>query len=421
MTNRSQSLTPFSTPADEFLRRLAHQRFPGGISVQWDSDGNAAVEETKRLLDEGHTVLYDACIAHDGMLAVLDVLVERRGRWSGFLLRPSTKPKEKHFMDAALMAQLWEGAGYSLDETVLLLLNSQYVRRGELNPEALFCEVKIRRVRFTTQDLRGRMQMLKRMAAKDRERAARTGSGAPPKQPQFQKDATPPGMLGPVEIQVDGPLLQKFVHDIGYPRYFMDFESYQVAIPEWDGHWPFRQLPFQFSMHRQEAPGAALEHISFIAEGDVEPTLAFGQALLETTGQEGPVLVYNRDSEQLILDQLETDHPQWQDALEALRRRLVDIQLPFSAGWVRIPANGNKLSLKYVLPALVPDMNYTELNIGDGEEAHLAYNRLRHSKDPEQVAQIREDLAAYCAVDTLAMVRILERLEELARGNAGSE
>ncbi|RYY38461.1 MAG: DUF2779 domain-containing protein [Chitinophagaceae bacterium] len=418
MTNRTpQPLTPLGTPADEFLRRLAHQRFPGGVQVD-ASDDRAAIAQTARLIDEGNTVLYDACVAHDGMLAVLDVLVEKRGRWTGYLLRPSTKPKEKHFMDAVLMAQLWDGAGYPLDETALLLLNSQYVRRGELDPQELFCEERIRRVRFTQQDIRGRMQMLKRMAAKDRERAARAGSGDAPRAPQWGKDVTPPGMLGPVEIQVEGDALDRYVSAIGYPRYFMDFESYQVAIPEWDGHWPFRQLPFQFSMHVQRSAGASLEHISFIAEGDVEPTLAFGKALLETTGHEGPVLVYNRDSEQLILDQLEKDHPQWQDALEALRQRLVDIQAPFSAGWVRIPANGNKLSLKYVLPALVPDMNYTELAIADGEEAHLAYNRLRHSKDEDEVARIREDLAAYCAVDTLAMVRILERLEQLSRDSA---
>ncbi|RYY90736.1 MAG: DUF2779 domain-containing protein, partial [Chitinophagaceae bacterium] len=347
-----------------------------------DDDPEAA-RETERLLREGHTVLYDACVAQDGMLAMLDVLVQRRGKWIGFLLRPSTRPKEKHFLDAALMGQLWSAAGYPLEETALLLLNSQYVRRGELDPQELFVEERIRRVRFTPQDLRGRMQMLKRMAAKDRERAAKAGAGMPVKTGGSYKEMPPPATLGPVEILVEKEPLRTYVDAIGYPRHFMDFEAYQVAIPEWDGHWPFRQLPFQFSVHRQLAPGAPVEHVSFIALGQEEPTYAFGKALLEAIGNEGPVLVYNRDSEQLILDQLEKDHPQWATELEALRQRLVDIQMPFSAQWVRIPANGNKLSLKYVLPALVPDLGYHELTIADGEEAHLAYNRLRQEHDPE--------------------------------------
>ena len=411
----SQPLTPLVTPADEFLRALAHQRYPGGVTVPHKDDGMEAVRETARLIKEGNTILYDACVAQDGMLAVLDVLVQRRGKWIGLLLRPSTRPKEKHFLDAVLMKQLWADAGYPLDETALLLLNSQYVRRGALDPEGLFTEERIRRVRFGPQEVRGRMQMLKRMYARDRERAARAAaSGQPVKAGPSYAPAPPPAIEGPVEILVDREPLQDFVRAIGYPRFFMDFESYQVAIPEWDGHWPFRQLPFQFSLHRQEAPGAPLEHINFIAEGDVEPTAAFGKALLQATGTEGSVLVYNRDSEQLILDQLEIDHPHWSNAIEDLRQRLVDLQAPFVAGWVRIPANGNKLSLKYVLPALVPDMNYTALNIADGEEAHLAYNRLRQSKDAALITQIREDLAAYCAVDTLAMVKILERLETLA-------
>ncbi|GAB4092749.1 DUF2779 domain-containing protein [Flaviaesturariibacter terrae] len=408
-------LTPTAPPPEPALRALLHARYPGGVDVS-SEDGRAAAAETERLLDEGSETIFGATVLQEGMLASFDVLLQRGGRRVGLLFRPSTKPKEKHFLDCALAVHLWRQAGVDLDDVGLLLLNAQYVRHGALDPRELFVEERImRRLRFTQQELRGRMQMLKRMYEKDRKRAAAVAAGepvAPP--PQYGKqEVTLPA--GPVEIETDAPWLRAFLGGISYPLYFMDFEAYQTAIPEYDQHWPFRQIPFQFSLHRQEAPGAPLVHEGFIASGQSEPVAAFGRALLDAIGPEGSILVYSRDSEQLMLDQLRTDHPEWAEAIDALSSRLVDLQLPFMTQHVRIPVNGNKVSLKYVLPALVPEMSYAALTIAGGEEANAAYNRLRSATDPEVVRQICEDLDAYCALDTLAMAHILERLRELAQ------
>jgi hypothetical protein len=417
--NPDSSLVSTASYADPALITLAHARYPGGVLVSQDASGQSAAEETASLVKSGVTVIYQAAVAADGMLAVLDVLVKRDGKWTGLLFRPSTKPKEKHFLDAAMTSQLWSDAGYPLDEIAILLLNSQYARRGELSPQELFIEERMgRRLRFDPIEIRGRMQMLKRMAAKDRQRAERGEVFTPGQRhgasskPLTEKDALPD--TGPVEIQVDKKPLREFLALLQYPLYFMDFEAYQAAIPEYDGHWPFRQLPYQFSVHRLDEPGGGLHHDEFIAPPQAEPTGAFGKALLAATGTNGSVVVYNRDSEQLILDQLEKDHPQWTNEIEALRRRLVDLMHPFSQQHVRIPSNGNKLSLKYVLPALVPEMSYAALTIGGGEGANIAYNAIRSSTDPAFIEATCNDLLEYCKLDTLAMVKILERLRQLS-------
>ncbi len=44
-----------------------------------------------------------------------------------------------------------------------------------------------------------------------------------------------------------------------------------------------------------------------------------------------------------------------------------------------------------------------------------AYLELREEKDPDRVGVIRSDLWEYCNLDTLALVKILERLESLCR------
>jgi hypothetical protein len=69
-----------------------------------------------------------------------------------------------------------------------------------------------------------------------------------------------------------------------------------------------------------------------------------------------------------------------------------------------------------VLPALFPgnpELDYTKLQlIQNGGDAMNAFATL-HEKPPEDIAKIRTALLAYCRLDTLALVRILERLEEV--------
>ena len=74
-------------------------------------------------------------------------------------------------------------------------------------------------------------------------------------------------------------------------------------------------------------------------------------------------------------------------------------------------------SLKTVLPALVPDLGYSDLAITDGDTAsrELTHRVLPDAPFlPADRALTREQLLRYCERDTLAMVRVLSRLRELA-------
>ena len=71
-------------------------------------------------------------------------------------------------------------------------------------------------------------------------------------------------------------------------------------------------------------------------------------------------------------------------------------------------------SIKIVLPLLVPEMTeaYKELDlVHDGSEAMQAFAILGDIEDPEKIMRIRESLIEYCKLDTLAMVKILEKLK----------
>ena len=74
-------------------------------------------------------------------------------------------------------------------------------------------------------------------------------------------------------------------------------------------------------------------------------------------------------------------------------------------------------SLKYVLHPLVPELTYDDLVIVDGLVASVEIARLLFvaGKIPqEEHDRVRQDLLNYCERDTWAMVKVLEKLRELA-------
>ena len=71
-----------------------------------------------------------------------------------------------------------------------------------------------------------------------------------------------------------------------------------------------------------------------------------------------------------------------------------------------------------MLPALCsddPELDYHSLEgIHNGSEAMNAFADLPNHTT-EEIATIRKNLLAYCRLDTLAMVKVLEKLEEMVK------
>lgn len=68
-------------------------------------------------------------------------------------------------------------------------------------------------------------------------------------------------------------------------------------------------------------------------------------------------------------------------------------------------------SIKSVLPALVSDLDYSDLEVSDGMQASAAYAEIVQPETPDdRRSQLRESLLAYCKRDTEAEVRLLQTL-----------
>ena len=64
-----------------------------------------------------------------------------------------------------------------------------------------------------------------------------------------------------------------------------------------------------------------------------------------------------------------------------------------------------------MLPALVPELGYDDLEIAEGNAASMAYAEIQEpGTSPERIAELRAALLAYCQRDTQAMFELFRLL-----------
>jgi predicted RecB family nuclease len=198
------------------------------------------------------------------------------------------------------------------------------------------------------------------------------------------------------------------------PIAYLDFETVSPAIPVWPGCRPYGQVPVQFSCHVLGSGG--LEHHAWLAEGPHDPREEFARAVIRACAEARTVLVYSASFERGCLDALADSLPDLRADLTALTGRLRDLH-PIVRDHVYHPDFGGSFSLKTVLPALVPELGYDDLEVQDGSSASTALETLLLDANAFGFSErqaLRRDLLRYCERDTLAMVRIHERLRALA-------
>ena len=216
------------------------------------------------------------------------------------------------------------------------------------------------------------------------------------------------------------PELGVVLRSLRYPLYFMDFESVNPAVPRFPGMRPYDQLPFQWSVHVLRQPGAEPEHYEFLATDASDPRREFVESLCNALGESGNIVVYSAFESQRLAE-LAAYFPEFAGRIEQLQARLWDL-LPVIRNNVYHPAFMGSYSVKFVLPALVPDLTYEGMKVGNGQEAGLAWESLVRGNLGEAERQsIRGALLSYCGLDTLAMVRLVERLRSACGQNTGSK
>jgi len=435
---------------------MAQQLKPGGILIQHQENLSRALEETQQLLGQSsQSHLFEATFSSEGVLVRVDILEQNKAGLSLTEVKAATSVKAQYYHDCAIQAWVVQQSGYRLSSIQLAHINNRFVYEEEgdytglLHVEdvtdevyALLPEVE-RWVEACQKTLAGEMPDIEVGAH------CKTPYECPfyhhcdtintdypvttlprgKKQAQTLLDEgivdirdIPPGRLtNKKHIRVrevvlsDQPYLdpraRSILQALPYPRYYLDFETIAFAVPIWLGTRPYQQLPFQWSCHIEKETGEMC-HEEFLDVSGAAPMRPFAERLIATLGDSGPVIVYNAAFENRIMRELAEMYPDLAPDLEAIMERVFDL-LPVARDYYYHPAMHGSWSIKAVLPTISPDLDYHLLEeVQHGEEAQEAYLECIHPEtSAERKLALTRHLKKYCALDTLAMVRIAHYFE----------
>jgi hypothetical protein len=443
--------TQFRFSQGSEVGELAKNRYPDGIDISTE-DFKDNLERTKKHLEE-RKVLFEAAFLVDKLYSRADVLIPvEEDEWDIVEVKSGTRVKEENLHDVAFQKHVYEKAGLKIRNSYLMHINNKYVRQGDLDLEALFTleDITDDVVEFT-KGLEERVEeMLSIMEAEDMPEVTvhvncdnphscgvdcwdflpehnvfdltRMGKKAfelmedgvlhvkdiPEDYPltSNQKLQIECALSG--EVHVDKDKIKKFLKGLKKPLYYLDFETFNVAVPLFDGLRPYQQVPFQFSLH---VVGDDVKHHSFLYKGSGDPRKEFLSELKSKLGSEGSIVVYNQSFEKGILKDLGEEFGEI-DWVDGLNGRIVDLLVPFRNFWYYSSEQKGKAGLKSVLPALV-GKDYSSLEISDGGTASVSYFNATYGVDVADREKVYADLEKYCSLDTEGMVWIVGKLEKV--------
>lgn len=234
---------------------------------------------------------------------------------------------------------------------------------------------------------------------------------------------------------IDKPYINKFIADIKYPIYHLDFETMNYPIPMFKGEKPYQQSVFQYSIHVEPRPNATNEeiiHYEFLARGLEDEREELIKKMIEAipNNGQGTVIAYNQGFEKSVITKLAEMFPQYSLDLFAIRNRINDLMyIVKPSKEVRealdeVREDGSSIafyeeglqrsfSIKKVLPVFVPSLNYALLEeVHNGTDAQMAYMK-QTLLSGEELERTRKNMLKYCEQDTWAMVEILRSVKQI--------
>jgi len=450
--------TPTDSPASvtgKVVEIHARNLFPDGVLVDRNTTSPDPFVVTQDLLDNpAVTCLFEAAIRCDDLIVFVDVLTREGSGWALTEIKASTSVKDKHIDDVAIQAVTLQRAGILVHRYELLHINSRFIYSGGHDYTGLFVREDItERVRAHMAFIETHLEPFKTMlegAQPDRHLGPYCNKPYPCPYKTYceAQDAKYPVACLPNGWRIAQQLIAQGIYDIrdipsdalnsdthlwvrrvtkagraelkpgakqvlqqlAYPRYYLDFECIQFAIPVWEATHPFDQLPFQFSCHIQTTTDS-LTHQAFLDISGRDPRRAFAEALITACGDSGPIVVYYQAFEKSVINALIALFPDLSAALQAINNRIFDL-LPVLKQQYYHPDMKGSWSIKKVLPCLVPELSYAALgSVQDGTQAQAVYLDIINGglTKTEQESR-RVDLLNYCQLDTLAMVKIVEKI-----------
>ena len=455
---KPDAITQHRFDQGHLIGELAKKLFPDGIDISAD-DFKGNIRQTEELLKK-RKPLFEAGFMVDKIFCRVDVLKPvSNDEWDIIEVKSSTSVKPVNIHDVSFQRYCCDRHGLKIRECYLMHINNEYIREFKIDPASLLTITELTtEVEGIINGIQQRIDTMTSIISSKQCPSVAIGKQCNepyecplkdecwdflPKNNVFEMyrgkkkafELIEKGIYTFMDIPEDLMLSEKqeiqkaceisgkphikkeaiklFLKTLEYPLYYLDFETYSDVIPPFEGTKSYQQIPFQFSLHVVDKDNATARHYSFLADGTGDPRSEFIASLKDKLGNNGSIVVYNQGFEKDILKKVANFLPEYDEWVEGLNDRIIDLLAPFRSFHYYHPKQKGSASIKKVLPALT-GTNYDHLDISDGMSASLTFVDILSNKYTEkEMIKIREDLEKYCALDTEGMIWIVDKLKEL--------
>lgn len=447
---------------------LAKGLFGKYEDVQFNEDLNVMIKQTQELMKNKGNIITEASFEYDNNFCSVDILKNDVDGVEIYEVKSSTDIHNIYLDDASYQCYVLSNIGLNVKRVCMVYINNQYVRGKELEIDKLFNIEDITEIAKSKQEeIKNNIDMLnKYMEEHDENNEPTTDigmqcsdpyecefwnyctrnlpqpnvfdiAGGMRKEKKFEKyyegkisfedlqyeNLNPKYLeqidfeLNNLEPKIDKDAIVDVMNSLKYPLYFIDYETYQLAVPEFEGTKPYQQLPFQYSLHIIKEKGAPIEHKEFLAEIDDKDFIRhFAESMIKDMPENGSVIIYNKSFEPARNNEIARMYPDLKPEMDRINNNVVDFLEPFKQRKYYTKEMHGSASIKAVLPALYPNapkLDYHKLPVvHNGGEASEAFLSLK-DKSKEEQEKIRHGLLVYCELDTYAMVKIWEKFKEV--------
>ncbi len=208
------------------------------------------------------------------------------------------------------------------------------------------------------------------------------------------------------------PSLKDLIQSLAEPIAFFDLEAITPPVPKWNGTSPYQKIPVQFSCHTLE--NGNLSHSEWLLDSKRDPRKEILDKIINVLKNSKTIMFYYAPFELSVLKDLFDFNIEHSIEFNSIKNKVIDL-LQVIQNHIYHPDFEGSFSIKKVLPVLVPELSYKDLEIKDGLQATIQLEKYLFDKiSKEEKNKIRSNALEYNKLDTLAMVKLFLKLKELS-------
>jgi len=450
----------------DMVHEVARYLFGEHINIKYTDNLKQMIKDTYDTIESyPRIVITEASFNYKNNFCSIDILKKQGDKYEIYEVKSSTKLKDVYINDAAYQYYVMTSLGFNVVKCSVVVINREYVRKGKIELDKLFLKQDITKDIIKLQDvvkknideineymltevepiddidmkcfspydcpffkyctkkmpdnnvfMIANMRMTKKMQLyKNRVYSYNDLLKCDINNKCYQQIIYE---LNDYKDYIDKDKIKSFLDMLSYPLYFLDFETYQMAIPLYDMVSPYEKIPFQYSIHYLNSQDDSLKHLEFLGDASGDPRRKLAEQLVKDIPKNVCVLAYNMSFEKSVIKKLADLYEDLREHLMNIYDHINDLMIPFQKRYYYNKAMKGSYSIKYVLPALFPndkELNYHNLKlVHNGAEAMNVFRKL-DEKTGEELMYTREQLLKYCELDTYAMVKIYEKLIEVIK------